>query len=107
MVRERERWPVAKVDGRLCTATPSSPPSSQPPSQRQTKPRESADALHQQPHHLLIVVDGVGVRGDHFLSGVSLSVRMAGQKEIQVEETGPDFVIQNMEKILTKSRLGN
>jgi hypothetical protein len=29
---------------------------------------------------------------------------MAGPKEIQVEETGPDFVIQNMEKILTKSR---
>ena len=29
---------------------------------------------------------------------------MAGLKEIQVEETGPDFVIQNMEKILTKSR---
>jgi len=28
---------------------------------------------------------------------------MAGLKEIQVEETGPDFVIQNMEKILTKS----
>ena len=30
--------------------------------------------------------------------------KMAGPKEIQVEETGPDFVIQNMEKILTKSR---
>ena len=30
--------------------------------------------------------------------------RMAGPKEIQVDETGPDFVIQNMERILTKSR---
>ena len=29
---------------------------------------------------------------------------MAGPKEIQVDETGPDFVIQNMERILTKSR---
>lgn len=28
---------------------------------------------------------------------------MAGPKEIQVDETGPDFVIQNMERILTKS----
>lgn len=28
---------------------------------------------------------------------------MAGPKEIQVEETGPDFVIQNMEKFLTRS----
>merc|ERR1712012_61162 len=34
---------------------------------------------------------------------VSVLQEMAGLKEIQVEETGPDFVIQNMEKILTKS----
>ena len=62
-VRERERWPQAKVDG---TATPTLAcwPAQQPtPSLRQTKPGESADALQQQPHHLLIVVDRVGVLG--------------------------------------------
>ena len=68
VVRERERWPLAKVDGRLhcCHAFPARPAA--PPSQSQTKPRESADALQQQPHHLLIVVDGVGVEEDRFLS---------------------------------------
>ena len=44
-------------------AQPAYPSSTSPPSRGQTKPRESADALHQQPHHLLIVVDGVGVLG--------------------------------------------
>ena len=42
---ERERWPTAKVDGQLRAATPPSPPCSSlpaPPSQRQTKPGESA-----------------------------------------------------------------
>ena len=69
VVRERERWPLAKVDGRLCTATPTlAARPAAPPSQSQTKPRESADALQQQPHHLLIVVDGVGVEEDRFLS---------------------------------------
>ena len=68
VVRERERWPLAKVDGRLhcCHAYPARPAA--PPSHRQTKPGESADALQQQPHHLLIVVDGVGVEEDRFLS---------------------------------------
>ena len=110
-VRERERWPLAKVDGRLCTATPTlAARPAAPPSQSQTKPRESADALQQQPHHLLIVVDRVGVEEEHLLSGIKdqwVLQRMAGPKEIQVEETGPDFVIQNMEKILTKSRSAN
>ena len=110
-LRERERWPLAKVDGRLCTATPTlAARPAAPPSQSQTKPRESADALQQQPHHLLIVVDRVGVEEEHLLSGIKdqwVLQRMAGPKEIQVEETGPDFVIQNMEKILTKSRSAN
>ena len=90
MVRERERWPLAKVDGRHCTATPSSPPSSQTPSQRQTKPRESADALHQQPHHLLIVVDGVGVEEGYFLSGVTLPVGVAEDGGAEGDPGGGD-----------------
>ena len=67
------------------------PAQQQTPSQRQTKPRESADALHQQPHHLLIVVDGVGVDGDHFLSGVTLAVGVAEDGGTEGDPGGGDW----------------
>ena len=57
MAAGKGRWAAALLPRLPC-----------PPSHRQTKPGESADALQQQPHHLLIVVDGVGVEEDCFLS---------------------------------------
>ena len=90
-------WCVRGSDGRWQrsmggTALPRLParPAATTPSQRQTKPRESADALHHQPHHLLIVVDGVGVEEGHFLSGVTLPVGVAEDGGAEGDPGGGD-----------------
>ena len=104
--RGREAWPPRPA---------SSPPRLLPPTPNPTTEKALLRSVHFPPSDCCENAAALGKTPDQLrgqrrapradaLTRWSHRLEMTGPKEIQVEETGPDFVIQNMEGILTKSR---